>query len=87
MLTKDLTIVVGGILPEINSNARPDRRVFIAEAEKVIIFLYMKPKYSIITNIEEDHLESSRKFRKFKEVFYSIYKSYSRRSYCSYRLS
>lgn len=59
MLTKDPTIVVGGILPEIKSNAKPGKgEYFIAEAdESDNSFLYMKPKYSIITNIEEDHLE------------------------------
>ena len=55
MLEKDATIVVGGIITEINSNARiGNSNYFIAEAdESDNSFLYMKPKYSIITNIEE----------------------------------
>ena len=71
MLTKDPTIVVGGILPEINSNARPGQgEFFIAEAdESDNSFLYMKPKYSIITNIEEDHLEVHGNLENLKKSF------------------
>lgn len=60
MLEKDPTIVVGGILPEIGSNAKPGKsKYFIAEAdESDNSFLYMNPIYSIITNIEEDHLDT-----------------------------
>lgn len=60
MLPLDPTIVVGGILPEIGSNAKPGKSsFFIAEAdESDNSFLYMNPKYSIITNIEADHLEN-----------------------------
>lgn len=60
MLPLDPTIVVGGILPEIGSNAKPGKSsFFIAEAdESDNSFLYMSPKYSIITNIEADHLEN-----------------------------
>lgn len=59
LLEKDPTIVVGGIIPEISSNARCGKSdLFIAEAdESDNSFLFMKPKYSIITNIEADHLE------------------------------
>lgn len=60
MLPLDPTIVVGGILPEIGSNAKAGKaKYFIAEAdESDNSFLYMTPKYSIITNIEADHLEN-----------------------------
>ncbi|MGL4402513.1 MAG: UDP-N-acetylmuramate--L-alanine ligase [Fusobacteriaceae bacterium] len=60
MLEKDPTIVVGGILPEIGSNAKPGKsEYFIAEAdESDNSFLYMHPKYSVILNIEADHLEN-----------------------------
>lgn len=59
LLEKDPTIVVGGIIPEISSNARCGKSdLFVAEAdESDNSFLFMKPKYSIITNIEADHLE------------------------------
>lgn len=55
----DPTIVVGGILPEIKSNACCGKsKYFVAEAdESDNSFLYMHPTYSVITNIEEDHLE------------------------------
>ena len=83
MLPLDPTIVVGGILPEIGSNAKPGKsNYFIAEAdESDNSFLYMNPTYSIITNIEADHLENHgsleniiKSFSKFidqtsKEVF------------------
>lgn len=83
MLSLDPTIVVGGILPEIGSNAKPGKsNYFIAEAdESDNSFLYMNPTYSIITNIEADHLENHgsleniiKSFSKFidqtsKEVF------------------
>ena len=60
MLGLDPTIVVGGILPEIGSNAKAGKSgYFIAEAdESDNSFLYMNPEYSIITNIEADHLDT-----------------------------
>ena len=60
MLSLDPTIVVGGILPEINSNAKAgSSKLFIAEAdESDNSFLYLNPFTSIITNIEADHLEN-----------------------------
>ncbi|WP_314010968.1 UDP-N-acetylmuramate--L-alanine ligase [Pseudostreptobacillus hongkongensis] len=58
-LNEDPYIAVGGIIPEIASNSRVGKSdYFIAEAdESDNSFLYMHPYYSIITNIEEDHLE------------------------------
>lgn len=60
MLNLDPTIVVGGILPEIGSNAKPGKsEYFVAEAdESDNSFLYMKPSYAVITNVEEDHLDT-----------------------------
>lgn len=71
MLTKDPTIVVGGILPEIKSNAKPGKgEYFIAEAdESDNSFLYMKPKYSVVTNIEEDHLDVHKNLDNIKKSF------------------
>lgn len=71
MLSKDPTIVVGGILPEIKSNAKPGKgEYFIAEAdESDNSFLYMKPKYSVITNIEEDHLDVHKNLDNIKKSF------------------
>lgn len=71
MIGKDPTIVVGGILPEIGSNSRPGKsEYFIAEAdESDNSFLHMKPSYSIITNIEADHLENHGSLENIKGSF------------------
>lgn len=71
MLSKDPTIVVGGILPEIKSNARPGKsEYFIAEAdESDNSFLYMNPKYSVITNIDADHLDVHGNIENIKKSF------------------
>lgn len=71
MLSLDPTIVVGGILPEIMSNAKVGfGEFFIAEAdESDNSFLYMKPQYSVITNIEEDHLEHHGCLENIKKSF------------------
>ncbi|WP_134113307.1 UDP-N-acetylmuramate--L-alanine ligase [Hypnocyclicus thermotrophus] len=70
-MSKSPTIMVGGILPEINSNAKVGNSdIFIAEAdESDNSFLYLKPKYSIITNIEEDHLENHGSFENIENSF------------------
>ncbi len=71
MVSKDPTIAVGGILPEIGSNARPgSSEYFIAEAdESDNSFLYMTPSYSIVTNIEADHLENHGSLENIKKSF------------------
>lgn len=71
MLKLDPTIVVGGILPEINSNAKAGKSdFFIAEAdESDNSFLYMKPKYSIVTNIDSDHLDVHKNLENIKKSF------------------
>lgn len=55
----DPTILVGGELPEINGNYRiGDSKYLVFEAcEYVESFLNFRPFLSIITNIEEDHLD------------------------------
>lgn len=55
----DPTISVGGILPAINGNIRVGRSdFFVTEAcEYTNSFLHFYPKYSIILNIEEDHMD------------------------------
>jgi len=75
MLPLDPTIVVGGILPEINSNAHCGAGKFlIAEAdESDNSFLYLLPEYSIITNIEADHLENHGSFENIKKSFIQFY--------------
>ncbi|MCK5780167.1 MAG: UDP-N-acetylmuramate--L-alanine ligase [Psychrilyobacter sp.] len=71
MLPLDPTIIVGGILPEINSNACCGQGEYlVAEAdESDNSFLYLLPDYSIITNIEPDHLENHGNFENIKKSF------------------
>lgn len=73
-MEKDPTIVVGGIISEINSNSKYGKgNYFIAEAdESDNSFLYMHPKYSLITNIEEDHLEKHGSLENIEESFYKF---------------
>ena len=70
-LEKDPYIVVGGIIPEIQSNSRiGNSEIFIAEAdESDNSFLFLKPKYSIVTNVEPDHLEHHGTFENIKKSF------------------
>ena len=70
-LSIDPKIVVGGIIPEINSNSHPgSNSVFVAEAdESDNSFLYIFPKYAVITNIEEDHMEHHGTFDNIKNSF------------------
>lgn len=71
LMEKDPTIVVGGIVDCIKSNARFGAgEYFVAEAdESDNSFLYMRPKYSVITNIEADHLEKHGCLENIKKSF------------------
>lgn len=71
MLSADPTIVVGGIVPEIGSNAHTGSSgVFIAEAdESDNSFLYLKSTEAIITNIEADHLENHGSYENIERSF------------------
>ena len=71
LLEKDPFIVVGGIIPEISSNSQiGNSEYFIAEAdESDNSFLYIKPKYSVVTNIESDHLDHHGTFENIKRSF------------------
>ena len=71
LMSLDPTIVVGGILPEIGSNSRVgESEYFVAEAdESDNSFLYMNPEYSIITNIEKDHMENHGSLENIKNSF------------------
>ena len=53
------TAVIGGILRNIDTNAcLGNGRFFVAEADESDgSFLYYRPKYSIITNIDREHLD------------------------------
>lgn len=52
------TYIMGGILQEAGTNAQlGESQYFVAEAdESDASFLYLRPKYSIIHNIDKDHL-------------------------------
>ncbi len=71
MLEKDPYIVVGGIVPKINTNSIIGKSdYFVIEAdESDNSFLHLYPKYSVITNIEEDHLEHHKNFENIKKSF------------------
>lgn len=70
-LEKDPYIVVGGIIPELSSNSKlGSSDYFIVEAdESDNSFLYLYPTFSVITNIEEDHLEHHGNLENIKESF------------------
>lgn len=59
------TVAVGGILRSINNNARlGNGKYFVAEADESDgSFLYYRPKYSIVTNIDYEHLDYYKEFR------------------------
>ena len=71
LLEKEPFIVVGGIIPEIQSNSKiGNSEYFIAEAdESDNSFLYIKPKYSVVTNVEADHLDHHGTFANIKKSF------------------
>lgn len=56
---KDPTVLVGGELPQIGGNFRLGGRTYLPfeACEYVDSFLHFKPYLSIITNVEEDHLD------------------------------
>lgn len=70
-LDKNPYVAVGGIVPEIASNSQVGNSdYFIAEAdESDNSFLYMHPYYSVITNIEADHLEFHGSLENIKKSF------------------
>ncbi len=56
----DPTYVIGGLLNRLGSNAKLGKsRYFIAEAdESDASFLHLQPMMSIVTNIDEDHMDT-----------------------------
>ena len=71
LLEKEPFIVVGGIIPEIHSNSKiGNSEYFVAEAdESDNSFLFIKPKYAVVTNVEPDHLEHHGTFENIKKSF------------------
>jgi UDP-N-acetylmuramate--alanine ligase len=70
----DPTIVVGGVLDTIGSNARLGRGEFIVlEAdESDRSFLLLSPAIAVVTNIEADHLDHYRDLDDIKAAFLSF---------------
>lgn len=65
------TVAIGGILRNIKTNAfLGDGKFFVAEADESDgSFLYYKPKYSIITNIDKEHLDYYKNFASEIDTF------------------
>lgn len=65
------TVAIGGILKNIDTNAcLGNGRFFVAEADESDgSFLYYEPDYSIITNIDREHLDYYSSFEKEVDAF------------------
>jgi UDP-N-acetylmuramate--alanine ligase len=65
------TVAVGGILQNLGGNALiGEGRFFVAEADESDgSFLYYRPDYSIITNIDYEHLDYYQDFSSIQETF------------------
>ncbi len=65
------TVAIGGILRNIDTNAcLGNGDFFVAEADESDgSFLYYRPKYSIITNIDREHLDYYKEFRNELDAF------------------
>lgn len=65
------TIAVGGVLRNIGTNAYlGEGKFFVAEADESDgTFLYYRPKYSIITNIDYEHLDYYKEFKNALAAF------------------
>ncbi len=65
------TVAIGGILKNIDTNACVGSgKFFVAEADESDgSFLYYKPKFSIITNIDYEHLDYYKSLEKEVEAF------------------
>ena len=65
------TVAIGGILKNIDANAcLGNGKFFVAEADESDgSFLYYKPQYSIVTNIDREHLDYYKDFENEIEAF------------------
>lgn len=70
----DPTITVGGILKEIEGNLRVGKsNVFISEAcEYTNSFLHFHPRYSIILNVEAEHLDFFKDIHDIRNSFHKF---------------
>ena len=73
---KDPTIVVGGEIAQIGSNAKSGNSAYlVAEADESDgSFLNLHPWMTVITNVEEDHLDHYRNLDAIREAFTSFVK-------------
>lgn len=67
----DPTIVVGGVISDIGSNAKNGKgEWFVAEADESDgSFINLLPWYAVITNIEEDHLDHYKDIDEIRDSF------------------
>lgn len=72
----DPTIVVGGVIHEIGSNAKSGQSdLLVAEADESDgSFLNLHPWYTIVTNIEEDHLDHYKNIDEIRSIFEAFVK-------------
>ncbi len=68
---KDPSAIIGGTLPKINSNCRVGASDFIVgeACEYKDSFLCLLPNFSVITNVDEDHLDYFKNFENVKNSF------------------
>lgn len=80
----DPTIVVGGVINEIGSNAKNGHgEWFVAEADESdgsLINLF--PWYTVITNIEEDHLDHYKDINEIRATFKEFIKKTNKEGRC-----
>jgi len=65
------TIIIGGTLPQINSNAQSGKGPYlVAEADESDgTFLILNPKVAVVTNIESDHLDHYESLEEIRNAF------------------
>lgn len=65
------TIAVGGIVGNLSNNARLGLgKYFVAEADESDgTFLFYKPRHSVITNMDREHLDFYKNFENIKKAF------------------
>lgn len=70
---KNPTVHIGGITQNINNMIVGNDELFITEAcEYNKSFLHISPTYTIVTNIEPDHMDCYQNFEELKQTFYQF---------------
>jgi len=85
---KNPTIHVGGILDGSKSNIKiGNKQTFITEAcEYNKSFLKLNPTYSIVLNIEKDHLDTYKNLKNLKQSFFQFIKQTSKKVIINYNI-